>query len=152
MLLKIASACRICRAIALQTPTLWTSITFFHRGGHNGGRLPQLLELYVSRSMSLPLRIRGTFSVCRQAESSLDVLMQHSNRWRQVEFHIPFSLLPKLNAVKGQISSLEALALHSEYHRGFNGFIVDCFESAPALKTLKLPSNLWDIFSFLGRR
>jgi hypothetical protein len=86
-----------------------------------------------------------TFSVCRHAESSLDVLMQHSNRWRKVEFHIPFSLLPKLNAVKGQISSLEALALDLEYHRGFNGFIVDCFESAPALKTLKLPSNLWDI-------
>jgi hypothetical protein len=65
------------------------------------------------------------------------VLIRHSNRWRTVNFSIPLSLLPKLNTVKGQTPLLESLALNTSYTNEYDGFVIDCFESAPALKTLK---------------
>ena len=90
--------------------------------------------------MNLPLRIRGSWNLCCHAESSpsLDVLIRHSNRWHTVDFIIPLSFLPKLNTVNGQISLLESLALNTSYPNVYDGFIINCFESAPALRALKL--------------
>jgi hypothetical protein len=148
MLLGMASVCRLWRDVVLGVPSLWTTIRLRQIDEPPPGsdaRLPLLLELYVSHSKNLPLQIHVFMWNCSHDESLFDILVQHSNRWRKVDFCIPLSLVHKLNAVKGKVPLLESVEMNALSDVYYDGIIVDCFESAPALKAFKLHHRLLDI-------
>ncbi|KAJ7276638.1 hypothetical protein C8J57DRAFT_1176996 [Mycena rebaudengoi] len=77
--LLLTQICRLWRAIALATPSLWQSIRLTEVRHNNGNG--KLLEMWLKNSSSLPLSL--SFAV-RDAQSLIDASLVHHHRWLDI--------------------------------------------------------------------
>ncbi|KDR69775.1 hypothetical protein GALMADRAFT_160269 [Galerina marginata CBS 339.88] len=133
---ELSQVCRLWRNIALSTPELWRQLPTIRLEGSKSKRksyLKFLIEILKrSGGMSLDIHIDGR--VCsRYPHPAVDILTPHSNRFRKLKIDATHDILPSLNKIKGQFSSLQRLVL------------VLCFDPYPISDADNLTFDLFEI-------
>ncbi|KAJ6488222.1 hypothetical protein C8R47DRAFT_1216026 [Mycena vitilis] len=85
--LLLAQICRRWRAICLDTPSLWASVSFGET------RSPDLLKMWLSRARTQPLRIILQTQDDTRADNLMRIVGTHSSMWQEVDFALPRSAL-----------------------------------------------------------
>ncbi|KAJ7087111.1 hypothetical protein C8R44DRAFT_752288 [Mycena epipterygia] len=137
-LLVVAQVCSRWHCIAMNTPTLWDTIelkgTLWTTANRPHERAMDLLRLVLERSQSTPLHLK-TFGEIHPA--AIELLAQHSDRWKTAQFLFPPSNVKSWSSVKGILPSLESLELNTW---GILDFFV-----APRLRSLVVHRAVCDI-------
>ncbi|KAJ7260308.1 hypothetical protein B0H12DRAFT_1181989 [Mycena haematopus] len=131
--LAVSQVCARWHTIALNTPSLWTKISLHAALWRTPGTTAKamvLLQLALTRSGQYPL----TISVLRGTGLSthgpaLELLAQHSGRWRVATFGGLASDFRHLSGAKGNVPILETLEIAATGSEPVN-----VFETAPSLK------------------
>ncbi|KDR78724.1 hypothetical protein GALMADRAFT_244242 [Galerina marginata CBS 339.88] len=151
--LALSQVCQRWRNAALSTPALWSllpQINFRRKtamiGKYDLEFISELLER--SHGMSIDVHITGDFE--RDfSHPTLDTLMRHSNRWRNLTIYTTSPSFLALRNIKGNLSSLERLTVRYFYDVD-NFATISIFETAPKLynvhiergnRTFLLPMN-----------
>ena len=141
------------RTVALNLQALWSAVVVKVDGFTTSNSLTILREwLRRSGSHSLvdikfcypPREITQTTQVCRDL---LDILADHSSRWRSVDLQLKNRDFMSLFRVRGKLGNLRALTLNHVSTRPLKN-VVHAFETAPRLKEIGL-FNFCDAELFL---
>ncbi|KAJ7163510.1 hypothetical protein C8R43DRAFT_284116 [Mycena crocata] len=121
---RISQVCARWRYVSLGTPSLWCHIDIRLYGpGRNVDDVARFLE----RSRDYPLTVK---LYCEKeignSDSALDLLIQESNRWADVELFIPAALVLSLAPIRGRVSALRRLNIN----------LMACADEDPLLPTL----------------
>ncbi|KAJ7021277.1 hypothetical protein C8F04DRAFT_1273960 [Mycena alexandri] len=144
-LLEVSQVCSSWHAIALETPRLWSDLTFDTRLWHAStapiDTFLSLLETSLLRGRNHRLSIRFAVDVrAAHARQALSLLCEHAQRWESLGC-CTFGGNPKeyLNGAIGNLPSLKVL-----HYRGiWEG--IDAFDNAPALSRVTLLGQGKDI-------
>lgn len=138
--LVLSHVSRRWRAIALSTPLLWTTFTFFERGWGwsrvSIHRAECLLNMLIARSGQLPLSFRFSSAFDTSAHPVLSRIVELSHRWRNVWLCTPCSAHPEPLS----LPDLEYLVLEGQ--NIFLGEPQRTFSLAPRLTHLSLQKSL----------
>lgn len=144
--LLLCRVCKLWRAIAWQTPTLWATLNILQLP-HSppSDHVVQFTKQWLARSAERPLTL--SFNQPRGAAHELqpyfDVLNTVSHRWHDVHFHLRATSLAVLLPVKGKLPLLQDFFLtivddspYSMRRVPVEG--LDAFENSPLLHTVRL--------------
>lgn len=162
---SFGQVCQRWRDIVSHTPILWTKISL--NLGLSVFRIPwdgpysnrarpvethsatNLLALILSRSQNAPLEVDIMADSADQVPThifrhTLNLLLEHSHRWRQAEFDVAFHHLTDLESSKYSFPQLEKLSLYLE-PVPTRPRPIGLFQNAPVLSDIDLigfpPSN-----------
>ncbi|KAJ7206762.1 hypothetical protein GGX14DRAFT_636897 [Mycena pura] len=116
---QLGFICRSWRQYALSCPLLWSSVTVPHCPGWYQSETQQLLSklrTQLSRATNASLDIYWSWSCNNEPDSRLlDLIFPHSNRWRNVTFHVNCSncRLDWLLPISGKLDQLETLEVEN---------------------------------------
>lgn len=136
----LGETCRYWRDIVLETATLWSYINFHMSKMHLYRNLIPRATICLQRSRGsrLTIRFHNSFSMPDEC-LLLDMLTAHSDRWYDVQLHMPISLLPKLDRIENRVPLLHRL------HFSTNSLLsrsppelTRAFSNAPSLRNVKL--------------
>jgi len=139
---KVGQVCRSWRKSALAVSALWSRLPTVDL--HDSDHLSQMklqveyLKELLHRSRSAPLEIYffclGFKGVTHPV---IDLLIDHSERWKIATVKIDVSMLPCLSKIRGRLPHLETLSL---YLSGYGPVIdtVDIFDDAPQLRQVDI--------------
>ncbi|KAJ7460315.1 hypothetical protein FB451DRAFT_1563383 [Mycena latifolia] len=145
--LHSAQVCYYWRIVAMGTTALWSSIVVHDKVDCSAEQIQSLISLALQRSGKSPLAIElvgaadGSTPIARCA---LELLGQHSRRWRDVRLLLPPPFVQILRGVKSNLPLLEHIHLY-----GSAGRELDLFEVAPQLRTLTCGMSAREIPSAL---
>ncbi|KAJ7718584.1 hypothetical protein DFH07DRAFT_860073 [Mycena maculata] len=140
-LLKVSRVCARWHDIAMRTPGLWSTIKLddiLWAAPTHCDTAMLLLRSALERSSSCPLNlsITGTADTVSVAPHSpaLELLAQHSTRWRTISFLCPFSHLRCFPVSTRNLSQLENLCLYCWGED--EAAVPNIFQLVPRLKKL----------------
>ena len=136
----LGETCRYWRDIVLETATLWSYINLYMSKTQLDKNLIPRVTICLQRSRGSRLTIRFHNSRSKPDEClPLDMLTAHSDRWYDVQLHMPISLLPKLDRIENRVPLLRRL------HFSTNSLLsrssperTRAFSTAPSLRDVKL--------------
>ncbi|KAJ6582682.1 hypothetical protein DFH09DRAFT_1145715 [Mycena vulgaris] len=139
-LLALSQACSSWRSVVMGTPSLWATIDvdFSPPPPKPAGliaTLTKLVSLSLKRSANYPLTIHLR-ALDADAGPALELLAQHSGRWRTADLQVCLPAFPYLSAAKDKLSLLERLEIGGSSLDG-----LDLFEAAPKLKEVSLAES-----------
>ena len=136
----LGETCRYWRDIVLETATLWSYINLYMSKTHLDKNLIPRATICLQRSRGSRLTIRFHNSRPNPDECQpLDMLTAHSDRWYDVQLHMPISLLPKLDRIENRVPLLRRL--HFSTNSLLSRFCPErtrAFSNAPSLRDVKL--------------
>jgi hypothetical protein len=136
----LGETCRYWRDIVLETATLWSYINLYRSKTHLDRNLIPRATICLQRSHGSRLTIRFHNSLSRPDECLLlDMLTAHSDRWYDVQLHMPISLLAKLDKIENRVPLLRRL--HFSTNSLLSRSSPECtraFSNAPSLRDVKL--------------
>ncbi|KAF7360841.1 F-box domain-containing protein [Mycena sanguinolenta] len=140
-ILAISQVCARWRAISSSTSSLWTTIrlhpTLWRTHG-TAKKAMALLECVLGRIGQRPLTIHFTNTSGSLFHGpALELLAQHSARWRAATFRCPASHFQHLSAAKGNLPLLEILEIDATGSQP-----VTVFEIAPNLRNFTIGDPL----------
>ncbi|KAJ7204951.1 hypothetical protein GGX14DRAFT_569091 [Mycena pura] len=151
----LSQVCARWRAIVMGTPALWSTITV----NHSLWKLDvaqvatDLLYFSLERSGDVPLtlHIRGTMMTMRYHETPLDMLAQHSTRWRTISLDCSLPTLQHLLSITDTLPLLENFSFNN-VRDGSNlivprGTTLLDAVTVPRLRTLVIPGGSLSHFS-----
>ncbi|KAJ7471530.1 hypothetical protein B0H11DRAFT_1371511 [Mycena galericulata] len=111
----LGSVCRQWRDIALSVPQLWSTWSLAIDGYTPLGRIRASLKLWFARSKNHPLSIRLRYMDSKGQDTSsademwwerasdrapyiLAIILEHHQRWKNIEFNIPVTFLENLTS------------------------------------------------------
>ncbi|KAF7304969.1 F-box domain-containing protein [Mycena kentingensis (nom. inval.)] len=140
--LTLSHVCASWRSLALSMPELWAGFIV---------KLPQsyvceqstqeLLHMHMQRSGNHPLTLDVDFGTS-EAKALYSLLVEQSNRWRQVRIPLSEASVPHLAPLRDRLALLERLHLRLDGTIGYRGEQHNYFVSAPKLRELTLASSL----------
>jgi hypothetical protein len=129
-LLVLSKVCCYWHSVVINTPMLWSTIVMKTDVWTAPETMLYLVSQSLERGGNHPLTIKvAAFEIgtlCRQA---LELLAQHSQRWRDVHFVVADESLELLSGARGSLSLLETLQVDLLA----NGKAVDTFAITPCL-------------------
>ncbi|KAJ7432152.1 hypothetical protein FB451DRAFT_1573238 [Mycena latifolia] len=129
--LHSAQVCSYWRTIAMGTTALWSSIVVHYKIECTPAQIRNLVSLALQRSGKSPLTIELGGAAEGSTQCALELLGQHSHRWRDVRLPLPPPFVQILRGVKDNLPLLEHLDIC-----GSAGRELDLFNVAPKLQTL----------------
>ncbi|KAJ7121839.1 hypothetical protein C8R43DRAFT_1150658 [Mycena crocata] len=148
-LLTLAQVCQQWRALALEFPTLWSTIQIRSVLWTRPDRkelVTNLLTSTLERSGSSTLRILiANHAGEPYPPSTIRLLWEHSERWGSFVFVGAPPSLPDFSVLRGKFSQLQHLHLTA---LDIPGTVFDAFQVAPNLKTLAVEIGTQNIDAF----
>ncbi|KAJ7682983.1 hypothetical protein B0H17DRAFT_1074881 [Mycena rosella] len=162
--LLLSSICSAWRAIALSSPSLWTSLALhfesvpsYSQASHDRA---SLCQTWLSRSRELPLHLSLRYrypdvvpptSIDSQSEDGdtvLDVLRKCSLRWKTLRISVQRGDFDRLcRQLNGRIPLLDTLCVDIvEGGTSHNSGWIQVFWDAPALQNLSIATPSWFLF------
>lgn len=136
----LGETCRYWRDVVLETATLWSYINLYMSKTHLDKNLIPRATICLQRSRGSRLTIRFHNSRSNPDKClPLDMLTAHSDRWYDVQLHMPMSLLPKLDRIENRVPLLRRL--HFSTNSLLSPFSPErtrAFSNAPNLRDVKL--------------
>jgi hypothetical protein len=137
--LLLTQICRRWRDVAISTPRIWTTIAFAESGSNLSQPSPNLVDLWMTRSCQLPLRIyihetkRSTMM-----HKAILRLFHYSRRWEELYIASPNlgSRWQRFHAFRSRLPLLRVLVLHSWALLWPEDGDLDLFSDAPLLTQL----------------
>lgn len=110
--LLVSHVCSHWRTAALATPRLWARL-FIQLGLSKAESQAALVRAWMERSGGCPLTVYVFWEEAPFASSHpvLDCLMQHSARWKEMFFYLPFNVFRRFGKVAGKVPLLTDLSL-----------------------------------------
>ncbi|KAI3616955.1 hypothetical protein WG66_004112 [Moniliophthora roreri] len=112
----ISMVCGRWRDVALASPSLWTSICIeFSNWKSDHHKLLRMTRLFLERSQKAPLKLELDFSHTEgniePVLDTLSLLVQHSNRWFDLELRVMTSIIrhPVFTQIRGRLPLLKWL-------------------------------------------
>ncbi|KAF9005188.1 hypothetical protein BDQ17DRAFT_382489 [Cyathus striatus] len=148
--LLLSSICSSWREAAIATPRLWSRI-FIQLSLHRGDQQSALINTWLIRSGACPLTafIFWETAPFNGDHPALEVLVNHSKRWKIMLLFMPFSAFQSLAGVQGNLPMLMDLSI------GFEDKIssqirgsLNMFEVTPALTSLECVNCSPFLFKF----
>ncbi|KAJ7147683.1 hypothetical protein C8R43DRAFT_1129599 [Mycena crocata] len=133
--MTVSQVSRQWRAIGLDTPRLWQSITVDEDTGPVN---PQMVRLWMSRAGCLPRDISFDNSDIARSTELLKESMRFSLQWRDVNLKLPLQSYAALDAHPGPFTILRSLTL-SMNTRVWHGDTKIRIQNAPSLREVTLP-------------
>jgi hypothetical protein len=135
--LLLTKICRHWRAAAVSTARLWSSFVYESQSPSDVA----LTKLWLTRGINCAMNIRIAqpfvdlqYGTC--VVQVLNLLVSHSERWREVDIFLQSWMLSAVATVKDRLPLLQTLTIDG---RGpFDDQLIDGFESAPMLRGLRL--------------
>ncbi|KAJ7189064.1 hypothetical protein C8R46DRAFT_1056517 [Mycena filopes] len=142
-LLQLAQVCSRWHSVAMGTPKLWSLIVFDTAVWTQHCCCSQtLLDLVTSslrRGGECPLTLRIAVNHGDRGEAAvLQLLAEHSHRWKRVSLWINPPSLSHLLRAKGNLGRLRSLDLLNRDSASQSGSSNDIFELAPRLNVVRL--------------
>jgi len=142
--LYLGAVCQKWRQLAWATPELWTSLHIELRLNRNHEALPRLVNEWLERSGTLPLTIEfvagsGRIPGDEVYPEVINILNDHSARWRDVHFRLP---PPHLNRLCGSFPGniLRRLVLSGPTHSYWD--LPDASDLTSSMKSKPCPTHL----------
>ncbi|RDB21853.1 hypothetical protein Hypma_010866 [Hypsizygus marmoreus] len=134
--LLLTQICHGWRSVAIGTQILWSRLSLNIKP--NAAHQASLVSTWLTRSGACPLQI---YIMWEQrpfypSHPVLDLLAQHSHRWRNMFFFLPFEAYESLSSIRGNLPILSELSLGTDCHP-MSSPIIDAFEIAPQLRSLE---------------
>ncbi|KAJ6501200.1 hypothetical protein C8R47DRAFT_970627 [Mycena vitilis] len=131
------------RNIAVDLPTLWSSVDIYHSEHlpHSMASPLEMIQTQLIRSVNAPLHVNFRWCIDEPVDAPLffDAILPHSNRWKSLHFicsqgcYNPLSHL--LQPARGRLDRLEKLELRvSDGPSAFLPLHNDIFSVAPRLR------------------
>ncbi|KAJ7078328.1 hypothetical protein B0H15DRAFT_1025924 [Mycena belliarum] len=105
--LLLAQICSRWRQLVLDTPVLWRSLLF-----HGDSSSAELLELWLSRSGSMPLDYTLYCSEPSRAGALIEASILHSHRWQNISLGLPLTSYPALDGLPLPVLRAIRVQLH----------------------------------------
>lgn len=142
--IMLGQVCSYWRSVTILTPDLWSSLSLQFRWNNfkfNSKLKLDFVTTALSRSGARPLTINLLFNCINDywdehTDSCLDAILNHSRRWKSMNFELPWRALQKLSVVKHATPLLETLGLRATHHNVPFDMTIDAFELAPRLRSL----------------
>ncbi|KAF7341167.1 F-box domain-containing protein [Mycena venus] len=138
----LSQVCVRWHSIALDTPALWSQIDLDGQLWIHPDRdsVMKLLRSALERSAHHPLTVTITnFNDESPFLPALQLLAQHSVRWKTATFLCPFSDLVNLSMLKGNLPNLEELEMHCWDDKTER--MLELFQDVPRLKFVYFMGN-----------
>ncbi|KAJ7705373.1 hypothetical protein B0H17DRAFT_1175257 [Mycena rosella] len=154
---NVLALCQVCaywRAVAQNTPRLWTldSFPILITNGGVGRMATKATEMFLQRSAPLPISIEIVpgLRMCRSYDlpAILDTLIRVAHRWKSFTLasDIPESELAALKRIPaGRLDGLDKLELLFRTREMWGGPELDVFSSAPRLRDVTI--TVWNTSS-----
>ncbi|KAJ3569568.1 hypothetical protein NP233_g4970 [Leucocoprinus birnbaumii] len=113
--LLVSHICSHWRTAALATPRLWARL-FIQLGLSKAESQAALVRAWMERSGGCPLTIYVFWEDPPFASTHpvLECLMQHSTRWKEMFFYLPFTVFRRFGKVAGKVPLLTDLSLGTD--------------------------------------
>ncbi|KAJ6566468.1 hypothetical protein B0H19DRAFT_710957 [Mycena capillaripes] len=142
-LLIVSQVCSRWHSIALGTPSLWSTIQLNQTLWHTpaiAAKAMGLLQSALTRGGNVPLTVLVTSTAASPVHSpALELLAQHSARWRAATLKCHADHLQHLSNIRGSLPALETLEIRLQ---GTNLETVTLFQEAPRLCDLAVAEDL----------
>ncbi|KAJ7737550.1 hypothetical protein B0H16DRAFT_1466190 [Mycena metata] len=142
-ILALSQVCARWHDIALGTPALWSKVELdavLWPSPDTAKNAMSLLQVFLSRGGNVPLSILITNNTDMPFHGpALQLLAQHSLRWRSATFKCPMADLRHLAPVNGNLPILETLEI---IHLGEGAETLSLFEVAPRLRHFTVGATL----------
>ncbi|KDR69773.1 hypothetical protein GALMADRAFT_160268 [Galerina marginata CBS 339.88] len=140
---EVSQVCRLWRNLAIFTPILWRRLPAIDMDQVESEQSSYLefLEEMLKRSSGMPIHLHISARLPnRFPHPAMDILTQHSNRWQKLKVEATHDILPYLDSIKNQFSSLQALILFLCFDRPYSNpdLTFDIFNIAPKLDDVYL--------------
>ncbi|KAJ7646059.1 hypothetical protein DFH06DRAFT_1476634 [Mycena polygramma] len=142
-LLQISQVCSHWHSVVMETPMLWSTIILdtdvWSSCTLSSKTLLDLIAISLNRGVDYPLTLYGTVDHGDPNEHLiLDLLSQHSHRWKCVSLWIDVASLPFLINARGHLPLLKTLELVNFGSWSDVSYTDDIFETAPKLTDVSL--------------
>ncbi|KAL0072494.1 hypothetical protein AAF712_000257 [Marasmius tenuissimus] len=142
----LSMVCAHWREVAVSSAALWSYFCVSMSWSMPEAAFPRLLQMvqmFVSRSKQHPLSIYLSCTSERFCPEIVELLVQNSHRWYDVELELSAqnSRKPVFRKLLGQLPSLEKLNLFCSAAGSLSDEFMDVFSHAPSLRSLELNSS-----------
>jgi hypothetical protein len=138
-LLALSNVCSHWHGIVMNTPMLWSTIVTDTELWEAPETMVYLLSQSLKRGGNHPLTIKlGAFWAEEYDRKALELLAQHSQRWRDVYFVVAEECMGFLSQARGNLPALENLDITAEEHWTE---ALDVFAVAPRLTKVKFTGS-----------
>lgn len=137
--------CKHWSAVALATPELWSSLGYrLSRVSEKSNRDAAMINQWLARAKACPLwlKLRTSSDFDQSSHPVLETFIFYSHRWQHVDFALPPSIFPALNAVKGSLPLLRTLEFTLPDIFSIDAPRLDAFGGASSLRSLALLQNI----------
>jgi hypothetical protein len=142
-IMLLTQICQRWRDAAInQTPTLWSSLYFDLRARYLNREL-QMAPIWLGRSRATPLTLAlRSFQEGPQTHPIIDIILDHTPRFRSLYLQTPLSIVHSLQRAKGQIPRLYHLIIETDSDSSPPPQSFNIFEAAPKLCNVELAGKV----------